>query len=104
MLGLDQTAKVYTADPEDGEYTVLAKSGLACRLVRMTGTVAPAAERPELAGQRTLLWLPEYQMPDTAQVEIDGRRWNIQAGTIDYPRGPVSQKMYGRAGVVEATS
>lgn len=101
---LDQTAVVYTPHATTGDYTVAAKSDLACRLVRMTMTTTPTGERVELAGKRVLVWDKDYTMPETAQVLIDGKSWNIQAGSVDYPRGVTSQVEYGRADVIEAGS
>lgn len=99
---LDQSGDVYTPHATTGDYTVLAKSGLVCRLVRMMLTTNAAGERVELAGKRSLIWEAGYTMPETAQVEVDGKRWNIQAGTVDYPRGHSGAVEYGRADVVEA--
>lgn len=99
---LDQSGDVYTPHATTGDYTVLAKSSLVCRLVRMTVTTNTSGERVELAGKRSLIWEAGYTMPETAQVEVASKRWNIQAGTVEYPRGPSGAVEYGRAEVVEA--
>lgn len=104
MFGLfDQLGDVYLPGG-DGDYTVLARAGLVCRLVRVTLMEAPGAgvDRVELASKRSLLWLPGYVMPEVAQVVVAGGRWNIKAGSVDHPRGPDGMVAYGRAEVVEA--
>lgn len=101
-IGLDQTCTVYTPDPTTGAYTVTATSGLACRLAlaSVSGDMGPS--RSEAAGTRRLLWGADYTMPETAQVEVDGERWNIQAGTLAAPRDLSGAVVYRRAEVTRA--
>jgi hypothetical protein len=103
-IGLDQTCTVYTPSVSTGEYTVVATSGLSCRLalIGTTGDMGPS--RTEIPGARRLMWGPDYLMPETAQVEIDGERWNIQAGTLAAPRDLSGSVVYRRAEVTKAVS
>lgn len=102
MVGLDQTANVYTPG-SNGDFTVLAKSGLACRLSYIQqGGSDIGGEREDIGSRRRLLWHEAYTMPDTAQVLVDGERWNVLAGTFGAPRGPDSQVVYRRCEVVRA--
>lgn len=106
MHGLNKTASVYTPHATTGAYTVLAKSGLRCRLA-IRGRVQPGVdaseERAELVGSRRLLWDEAYAMPETAQVEIDGQRWNVQAGTVDVLTGLDETVIYRRCDLIKVT-
>lgn len=102
----DQTANIYTPNPTTGAYDVLAKSSLACRLA-YTQTYAQRAtgpERVELAQGRRLMWEEDYTMSEDAQIEVDGQRFNVRAGTLGQLRGPSGQVVYRRCDVIEATS
>lgn len=99
MIGLDQTAAIYTPG-SDGDYTVLAKSGLACRLVvTRQNASSPAEERVDPASGVMLLWGPGYTMPGNAQALIGGSRYNVQAQTAAKIRGASSAVIYQRAAV-----
>jgi len=100
MYGLDQTADVYTPAAGDGDYTVLAKSGLICRLayIQQGGTTI-GGEREDIGSRRRLLWDEVYEMPEAAQIEVDGERWNVLAGTAGALRGPDSTVIYRRCEV-----
>lgn len=103
MIGLIDLATVYTPDPVTGEYTVLDRDNLACRLAlvnTVSGDVGPG--RAELASTRRLIWDPSYEMPDASQVEIGDRRWNIQEGSQAAVRGPNGAIVYRRAEVMRA--
>lgn len=106
MFGLNKTATVYTPHATTGDYTVLAKSNLVCRLAirgkRSSGATA-ADERAELVARRRLLWDEAYTMPENAQVEIDGARWNVQAGTVDVLTDLGDTVIYRRCDVVKVT-
>lgn len=103
MYGLDQSANVYTPAPADGDYTVLAKSGLVCRLAYVRhDAVDIGPERADIGSLRRLLWAEAYTMPDTAQIEVDGERWNVLAGTVGVLRGPTSVAIYRRCDVERA--
>ena len=67
------TATVDTTDPS-GKYTVVAQSGLACRLAQMpVGSGATSAERAELAATRRLSWDASYTMPAFAEILSGGQ-------------------------------
>lgn len=103
MFGLDQTATVYTPHATTGAYTVIAKSGLKCRLAYVEqGGSAIGGERSEIGTKRRLLWEEDYTMPDNAQVLVDGQRWNVKDGTAGALRGPASNVIYRRCELVEA--
>lgn len=102
MIGLDQVAAVYTPGG-DGDYTVLAKSDLACRLVASRGGAAsPADERADMVTQRFLMWGASYTMPSNAQVVIEGARYGLEDNTLVAVRGLGSQVEYQRVNLVEA--
>lgn len=101
MYGLDQTATVYTPHATTGAWTVVAKSGLACRLVRVTIAADVGPGRVLAAPQRTLLW-NGYTMPAAAQVDVGGERWNVVDGTVATVRGPAGNTWYQRAEVRQA--
>lgn len=101
MYGLDQTASVYTPNGADGDFDVLAKSGLVCRLAYIQqGGSDIGGEREDIGQRRRLLWAEAYTMPDTAQIEVEGQRWNVLAGTFGALRGPTSAVVYRRCEVV----
>lgn len=67
----------------NGQYTVIAKAGLKCRVDPIDIRNAPSAVmRAELAAGRSLKWEAGYTMPDNVQLEIDSRRWNFRRDTI----------------------
>ncbi|HLE13524.1 MAG TPA: hypothetical protein VI776_02165 [Anaerolineales bacterium] len=103
MIGLIDMAIVYTPDPTTGAYTVVDKASLPCRLaVVAVAGVDPGPGRVELVDERRLLWGPDYAMPITAQVEIEGARWNVEAGSLAAVRGPDGSIAYRRAKVIKA--
>ena len=109
MLGFDQTATVYTPNGTDGDFTVTAKTGLACRLAHLSQAAqSPAEERSDPAGRRRLLWDAAYTMPEPAQVVVagdsGGDRWSIEAQTVEAIRGPYGAVVYRRAAVVRVIS
>lgn len=102
MLGLNQTATVYTPNGTTGAYTVVAQASLPVRLVAPgAGTMNP--ERSEAAPVSRLLWGPDYTtMPETAQLAIAGVRWNVKAGTVTPVRWIDSVIIYHRCEVERA--
>lgn len=101
MVGLDQTASVYTPHSTTGDFTVLAKSGLVCRLAYMQqGPNETANDREDVSQRRRLLWEEAYTMPETAQVEVSGERWNVIAGSLGSLRGPGGTVVYRRCEVI----
>lgn len=103
MIGLIDSATIYTPDPTTGAYSVVAMTGLACRLALATTPVAPDPDRAEVNQTRRLLWGPSYLLPETAQVEVAGERWNVRPGTLDAVRGPSGAVAYRRCDVVRTT-
>lgn len=98
MFGFIDTAAVYTPG-SDGSYTVLAKTLASARLC-ITPIAAPAGSRVELEAAPRLLWTDDYAMPEAAQVEVSGARFNVKAGTYDALRGPSGAVTYRRVDVV----
>jgi hypothetical protein len=96
--GLNQTAAVYTPGA-NGDFTVLAKSGLRVRLAYKPTAATGAAERDELDERRLLLWDEDYTMPASAQVLVGGQRWNVRPGTVGALRGLDEKIIYRRAEV-----
>jgi hypothetical protein len=79
------------------------RTGLRCRLAHVQIQPARTApDRAELAAMRTLIWEPGYVLPETAQVEVEGIRWNPVAGTFGAMRGPTGAVAYRRADVRRA--
>lgn len=101
-IGLDKTATVYTPDPTTGDWTVVNKTGLRVRLAltSVSGDMGP--NRAEAAGARRLLWRPDYAMPADAQLEINGQRWNVIAGSLAEPTGLDGAEVYHRCEVIRA--
>lgn len=97
MFGLNATAVVYTPNGTTGAYTVVAKAALPCRLanVRQEGKGA-AEERDVVAQNRRLLWDEAYVMPDNAQVEVGGVRWNVVPNSYAGMTGLGSEVVYRR--------
>lgn len=103
MIGLIQVATVFTENPTTGAFDVVAKSDLKCRLAHIDGQpAATAPDRAEFAAMRNMLWEPEYVLPETAQVLVDGVRWNPVAGTFGAMKGPSGAVVYRRADVRRA--
>jgi hypothetical protein len=96
------TATVYTRHATTGQYTVVAKAALRCQVQRIsTGRQnAPSmAQRAEFAAGRVLRWEHDYSMPDNAQLEIGGRRWNLRKDTI-YQQRAGEHALYWTADIV----
>ena len=103
MFGFDQTADIYTPASSTGAYTVLAKSGLVCRLAYVEqGGSGIGGERADIGTKRRLLWQEAYVVPANAQILLDGQRWNVKDGTYGALRGPAGDVVYRRCEVVEA--
>lgn len=97
------TAVVYTPSPSTGAYTVVASSALRGRLALVTITAPMGNGRAELASARRWLWPSTFVMPDSAQLEVDGVRWNVVAGSVGNERGPSGQTIIQRCEVVKGT-
>lgn len=99
MIGLLDTAVVYTRDAATGAFSTVAQSALACRLAHVNQQPgATGDQRAELAAMRNLLWDPSYVMPELCQVEVnaDGVRWQPEKGTFGAFRGPMGTVIYRR--------
>jgi hypothetical protein len=101
-----ETATVYVraeSGPTKGQYTEIVKTGLRCTLTMLNARVNASSmlDRAELATLRELKWDYSYTMPDNAQVEIGGRRWNFRRDTIILRNvRPGSEPFYWMADVV----
>ena len=85
MIGLNATVVVYTPNGTDGDYTVIDRASLTCRMavkpVPMP-TGGTGGDRVELADRRLLMWDAAYAMPDTARVKDAANVWwNVVPGT-----------------------
>jgi hypothetical protein len=103
MIGLIDTAVVYTPDPTSGDFTVVDNPSLPCRLaiVTVTGTDTGPG-RVELVQERRLLWGPNYIMPAAARIVVNNEAWTIEAGSYADVRGPSGAVHYRRARIVRA--
>ena len=101
MIGFIDVALVYTPSITDGDYTVLATTLLNSRLVITNRNVTIGSGRVELRMEPQLLWTDVYEMPDTAQISVAGKRYNVKAGSYDALRGPSGAVMYRRVDVQE---
>jgi hypothetical protein len=102
MIGLNVLANVYTPGA-NGDFTVLAKANLLCRLAYIQqGGSDIGGQREDIGSRRRLLWAEVYTMPETAQVEVSGERWNVLAGTVGAMTGPDGSVVYRRCEVVRA--
>lgn len=99
MIGLNATATVYGRTTATGTFTTVLKSGLRCRLAHIPRGDQTAPDRAELAALRVLLWEPAYVLPETAQIEVDGVRWQPVAGTFGALKGPSGAVTYRQADV-----
>lgn len=88
MILLKQTATVYGEDATTKLYTVVLKSNLRCTLLTVSGG-QNAQERSELNQIRRLFWDATYPMPNYAQLEIDGKRYNPQRESIAEYKGNI---------------
>jgi|ERR1041385_583728 hypothetical protein len=89
MIILKQTATVYGVE---SNYTVAIKTNLRCVLLPVSGGQT-AEERAELNQIRRFFWDGEYQMPDYAQIEVQGRRYQPQRDSITEYTGTVGDKV-----------
>lgn len=63
------------------DFEAIVKTSLACGLFHISEVgAATGVDRAELLARRRLLWDPSYTMPEEAQVEIDGKRWQLPRG------------------------
>lgn len=94
MIGLDQTAQLFTEDATTGQYTVPGAS-FPCRLAHnRTGQGETDATRVELASQRRLIWGPDPALPEHCEVEVEAVRWRPVAGSFGRYRDWASRPVY----------
>ena len=102
---LPQRASVLTADA-NGEFTVVAKTGLACQLAHLRaqpGVGAP--ERAEQIANRSLYFDPAYALPsERVRFRIDGDEWAAVAGTRTDQRGFRGELVYRQIDVVRVVA
>jgi len=99
MFGISTSATVYTPNATDGDFTVEAQT-IVCRLAYVKREPENVADdREDIGERRRLLYTTDYTMPDTAQVAIDGVRWNILSGTYGAITGPNGSVVYRRCEV-----
>ena len=104
MLALIDKATIYTRAALRGRFTVVARSGLRCRLAHVNQRpAATGAERAELAAMRNLIFEPGFHMPEQCQIDINGVKWNPRAGTFGAFSGPTGAILYRKVDVVRAT-
>jgi len=102
--GFIDTARVYAPDPTTGDYTTLINANLICVLAVGGGKYegVSAKDRAELAAWRKLLWDPAYDMPENAQIEVDGVRYNAVAGSFVAFKIAANSIIYRRGDFVRA--
>ncbi len=103
MIGLIDTAVVYVPGAT-GNFDLVDNAALACRMALVTIQTAIGGPRAELTSARRLLWDPAYVMPETAQILVNGERWNALPGTFAAPRGPGGAVQYRRCELSRATT
>lgn len=92
----DTTMDVYAPNLTDGAYTVQTASGVRCRLIEFgSGMTRSREERASMIGYMLLVYDPAATvLPDDAQVEMRGDRWNVVAGSDTDFRGPTGKVAY----------
>jgi len=108
MIGLNATVAVYTPNGTDGDYTVVARASLPCRMAVKplpVPTGGAGGDRVELADRRLLMWDADYAMPDTARVlDSAGVYWNVIPGTYVAVAGLTAVVGYRRCEVERVLS
>lgn len=98
----DKVASVYPADPTD--FQVAVKTDLVCGLFHLnTSSPSTGVERTELQADRRLMWDPAYEIPEGAQVEIDGERWQTVIGTFQHHSRNNTPNAYRRCDVLRVS-
>lgn len=105
-FAFDQRMTIYTPNETDGRHDVVIASDRPCRLAIVGGGELPetADGRVTQTGVRRLMWHPSLAMPEDAQIEVDGQRWNIHAGTMQAVRGISGAVVYQRCDVTKVIS
>jgi hypothetical protein len=103
VIGLIDVMTVYTQDAVTGRYTVVDETAVPCRLAHFRSQPgASGVERAELAATRNLIWTPGYVMPEGAQIDVGGVRWNTVVGTYKAMRGPSGAVTYRQCDALRA--
>lgn len=102
----DTTMDVYAPNLVDGAYTVLTGTGVRCRLIEFgSGMARGREERAAMIGYMMLVYdSASTALPDDAQVEIRGDRWNVVVGSDTDFRGPTGVIAYRSCDVAFANA
>lgn len=81
---LTQRATVYGEDIASGLYSQVLIRSLRCRLIsrNTNNTGLPTFDRAEDMAGRDFWFDPTAYIPEGSQVEVDGIRWQLKAGTF----------------------
>lgn len=87
---LTDTATFYGRTASTGRSTTVLQTGVPCHVAYAAFTDAAGNDRAQLASARTLVWTQDYEPPLDVQIELngDGRRWNIRAGSLRHVQQP----------------
>lgn len=106
-FGLDQKMSVFLRSPS-GAWDVLHEAEIACHVFSVERNMAASGpERMELAEHGNLHFAPDYEMPETAQIELTspdyvaGQRYTVQRGSVRRI-APFAAVIQQRADVVRA--
>jgi hypothetical protein len=101
MIGLNKQATVYLANETDGAFDVAVGMLMPCRLaVIQRGPGETTDERERVSEKRLLLYAPWYELPEPAQLLVDGQRWQVVEGVHTAVTGPQDQVVYQRREVL----
>lgn len=99
------TATIYTENATTGAFDVVARTGLACRLVavdRQAGATGP--DRADLAALREMHSDPTYSIPPYSHLLIDGRTWTPNPRTSLLEKHHNGDGIFWRSDLVESAS
>lgn len=100
MTLMRDRANVYGAD-NTGRYTLLLKENLKCAVEHISGGTT-ANDRQDMLRIRRFRFDARYFMPDyDVQIEVHGKRWNIQSGTLASVPGPFGGNFERACDIVE---
>lgn len=101
-MGLVDRAIVFVVSG-DGTTQSRLHSNVRCRLVNSSSSLeAGGNPRAEMADWSKLLWEPGVEIPDDAQIEIKGIRYNMTAEGVETIRTGSGQPYLKRCRVVRA--
>lgn len=99
---LRERARVTTVGPDSD---VELAAALPCLMVHMSVQgMATSQDRDELGARRKLFFDPSFNMPEYAQIQLEGEtiKWNVVAGTFARMSGPSHRPKYKRCEVIRA--